>query len=108
MPTAVDRLEVLVLVDNVTDYLSTVPGYVETEVASYWRRGMRLLSGKCLCCAAHGLSCLITAHRSGGSHTLLFDTGPEEWVFERKAPPPTWPGYGEDDVFCFIRPNGAS
>jgi len=24
------------------------------------------------------------------------------------APPPGWPGYGKDDVFCFIRPNGGS
>ncbi len=78
MLTPVDRLEVLVLVDNVTDNLSTVPSYVETEMASQWRRGMRMLSGKCLCCAAHGLSCLITAHRGDRSHTLLFDTGPEE------------------------------
>ena len=24
------------------------------------------------------------------------------------APPLTWPGYGQDEVFCFIRPNGGS
>ena len=24
------------------------------------------------------------------------------------APPAAWPGYGKDDVFCFIRPNGGS
>jgi 7,8-dihydropterin-6-yl-methyl-4-(beta-D-ribofuranosyl)aminobenzene 5'-phosphate synthase len=83
MLQSVDRLEVTILVDNVTDNLSTVPRFVETETASHWRRGMRLLSGKCLCCAAHGLSCLITARQGDRSHSLLFDTGPEERVFER-------------------------
>ena len=81
----VDRAEVLVLVDNVTDNLSTGPAFVETEIASAWRRGMRLMSGKCLCCAAHGLSCLITLHVGDATRTLLFDTGPEEWVFERNV-----------------------
>src|SRR5207253_9288116 len=62
-----------------------VPSHVETEFNSHWRRGMRELSGKCLCCAAHGLSCLITAYRGDTARTLLFDTGPEEWVFERNV-----------------------
>jgi len=83
MLRVVDRLDIAILVDNVTDNLSSVPSFVETELSSHWKRGMRLLSGKCLCCAAHGLSCLITAHAKGSRHTLLFDTGPEEWVFER-------------------------
>jgi len=38
-----------------------------------------------LCCAAHGLSCLITVHHGTASHTVLFDTGPEEYSFERNA-----------------------
>jgi 7,8-dihydropterin-6-yl-methyl-4-(beta-D-ribofuranosyl)aminobenzene 5'-phosphate synthase len=46
---------------------------------------MKWLSGRCLCCAAHGLSCLITAHCNGEARTLLFDTGPDDWVFERNA-----------------------
>jgi 7,8-dihydropterin-6-yl-methyl-4-(beta-D-ribofuranosyl)aminobenzene 5'-phosphate synthase len=46
---------------------------------------MRILSGKCLCCANHGLSCLLTAHRGGRSHTVLFDTGPEADSFERNT-----------------------
>jgi 7,8-dihydropterin-6-yl-methyl-4-(beta-D-ribofuranosyl)aminobenzene 5'-phosphate synthase len=44
---------------------------------------MRVLSGKCICCASHGLSCLITAHRDGASHTMLFDSGPEASTLER-------------------------
>jgi 7,8-dihydropterin-6-yl-methyl-4-(beta-D-ribofuranosyl)aminobenzene 5'-phosphate synthase len=81
----VDSLEIAVIVDNVTDNLSSNPKYVETEVAGAWRRGMKWLGGKCLCCAAHGLSCLITTRIGDASHSLLFDTGPDEWVFERNV-----------------------
>jgi 7,8-dihydropterin-6-yl-methyl-4-(beta-D-ribofuranosyl)aminobenzene 5'-phosphate synthase len=80
-----DRVEVLVLVDNVTDSLSTVPAYVENEFPRLWKRGLRRLSGRCLCCAAHGLSCAITAWRGDTARTLLFDTGPDAWVFERNV-----------------------
>ncbi len=82
---AVDTLEISILVDNAVDSLSSNPPFVETEWAGLRRRGMRLLSGKCLCCAAHGLSYLITAGAESGNRTLLFDSGPEEWVFERNA-----------------------
>lgn len=56
----VESLEITALGDNATDRLSTNPGFVETEMASAWRRGDERLSGGCICCAAHGLSCLIT------------------------------------------------
>jgi 7,8-dihydropterin-6-yl-methyl-4-(beta-D-ribofuranosyl)aminobenzene 5'-phosphate synthase len=83
--TPVDTLEITVLVDNTTDSLSSNPDFVETEFAWLRRHGMKWLSGKCLCCAAHGLSCLVTARIGGASHSLLFDTGPDEWVFERNV-----------------------
>ena len=82
---AVDKVEVLVLVDNVTDNLSTVPAYVENELPRLLKRGLRRLSGRCLCCGAHGLSCAITAWRGDTARTLLFDTGPDAWVFERNV-----------------------
>ncbi len=86
MPLApVDRLEILVLVDNATDILSSTPSHVESEFAGLTRRGIRMMAGKCLCCAAHGLSCLVTAHRGAASHTVLFDTGPEDYAFERNV-----------------------
>ena len=84
-PRPVDRLEVHILVDNATDSLSSVPSHVETEFAYLNRKGMRILPGKCICCANHGLSCLITAHRGGVTHTVLFDTGPEADTFERNT-----------------------
>lgn len=81
----VERLEVQILVDNATDMLSSTPAHVESEGAGLIRRGVRIMAGKCLCCAAHGLSCLLTAERGGVRHTLLFDTGPEEYAFERNV-----------------------
>jgi 7,8-dihydropterin-6-yl-methyl-4-(beta-D-ribofuranosyl)aminobenzene 5'-phosphate synthase len=80
-----DRVEVLVLVDNVTDNLSSAPGFVENELPRLGRRGLRLWSGRCMCCAAHGFSCAVTAWRGDVCKTLLFDTGPDNWVFERNV-----------------------
>lgn len=80
-----DRVEVLVLVDNVTDSLSKAPAYVENEFPRLWKRGLRRLSGHCLCCGAHGLSCAVTAWRGDAARTLLFDTGPDAAVFERNV-----------------------
>ena len=81
----VDSLELLVLVDNATDMLSSTPSHVESEGAGLMRRGVRMMGGKCLCCAAHGLSCLITVERGGVRRTMLFDSGPEEYAFERNV-----------------------
>lgn len=85
MLTAVDKLEVNIVVDNATDSLSSVPSHVESEFSYLKRKGMRVLTGKCLCCANHGLSCLITAQRGAQTHVVLFDTGPEADSFDRNA-----------------------
>jgi 7,8-dihydropterin-6-yl-methyl-4-(beta-D-ribofuranosyl)aminobenzene 5'-phosphate synthase len=83
--TPVDHLEIQVLVDNATDMLSSTPKHVESELGGFIRRGIRIWAGKCLCCAAHGLSCLVTAQRDGKSRVVLFDTGPEDYAFERNV-----------------------
>jgi len=80
-----DRAEILILVDNVTDNLSSVPAYVETEMPRLWKRGLKLLSGRCMCCAAHGLACAVTVWRGDTAHTLLFDTGPDDSVLGRNV-----------------------
>ncbi len=80
-----DQVDVTVIIDNVTDSLSSTPAFVENEWTSHWRRGMKSLGGRCLCCAAHGLSCLVTVTSGANRRTILFDTGPEEWVFERNV-----------------------
>ncbi|MDI1347542.1 MAG: MBL fold metallo-hydrolase [Pseudolabrys sp.] len=83
--TAVDKVDIQVLVDNTTDGLSSTPANVENEFAFATRRGLRASSGRCLCCAVHGLSCLITVQRGDTRHTVLFDSGPEDYAFERNT-----------------------
>jgi 7,8-dihydropterin-6-yl-methyl-4-(beta-D-ribofuranosyl)aminobenzene 5'-phosphate synthase len=91
MPSAknvltVDRLEVLVLVDNATDSLSTNPANVTAEWSGLLTGGrMRMISGQNICCAHHGLSLMISAHRGSEKRTLLFDAGPEGATFLRNA-----------------------
>ena len=73
----IDRLEVLVLVDNATDSLSTTPKFVIPEWPALQAAGrLPTLSGEVICRAHHGLSLLLTAHVDGERHTLLFDAGP--------------------------------
>lgn len=83
---AVDRLEVLVLVDNVTDSLSSTPKNVIPEWTGLITGGrMHIISGGAICCAHHGLSLLVTAHVNGEPRTLLLDAGPEGATFQRNA-----------------------
>jgi 7,8-dihydropterin-6-yl-methyl-4-(beta-D-ribofuranosyl)aminobenzene 5'-phosphate synthase len=81
----VDSLDVLIVVDNLVDSLSSTPGYVEGEWTRLWARGLSSISGRCLCCGAHGLSCAISVRFGDSERTLLFDTGPDEAVFERNV-----------------------
>jgi 7,8-dihydropterin-6-yl-methyl-4-(beta-D-ribofuranosyl)aminobenzene 5'-phosphate synthase len=82
----VDRLDVLVLVDNVTDSLSTNPKTAVSEWTGLLTGGrLPLLSGRATCCAHHGLSLLITAHVGTTKRTLLFDAGPEAATFLRNV-----------------------
>jgi 7,8-dihydropterin-6-yl-methyl-4-(beta-D-ribofuranosyl)aminobenzene 5'-phosphate synthase len=81
----VDKLEILILVDNATDGLSSAPAHVENEFAFATRRGLRASSARCLCCAVHGLSCLVSAWHGTVRRTVLFDSGPEDYAFERNT-----------------------
>jgi 7,8-dihydropterin-6-yl-methyl-4-(beta-D-ribofuranosyl)aminobenzene 5'-phosphate synthase len=81
----VDRLEIQVLVDNVTDTLSSAPAFVTREWPMLQRQGMRVMAGGALCCANHGLALVITAHGPGGPRTLLFDGGPVDYAVERNG-----------------------
>ena len=84
-PVAASRIEILVLVDNVLDMLSTTPSFVTRESVLLRRRGMKRSTGGAFCCASHGLSLLVTAHGPGGPRTVLFDGGPVDMSFERNA-----------------------
>jgi 7,8-dihydropterin-6-yl-methyl-4-(beta-D-ribofuranosyl)aminobenzene 5'-phosphate synthase len=81
----VDRLDIQVLVDNVTDSLSSTPAFVTREWVTLQRQGMRITAGASLCCANHGLSLVITAHGADGARTLLFDGGPVDYAVERNG-----------------------
>ena len=82
----VDRLEVLVLMDNATDSLSTNPKNVTAEWSGLLTGGrLRMISGQNICCAHHGLSLLIGAYIGKERRTLLFDAGPEGATFLRNA-----------------------
>ncbi len=81
----IDKVEIHVLVDNATDSLSSISSHAESEFAYLDRHWMEELSGDMLCCACHGLALLIPATRGNQAHTVLFDSGPEEYAFERNT-----------------------
>jgi len=82
----VDRLEIQVLVDNVTDSLSRAPSFVTREWNMLRRNGLKRSSGPALCCANHGLALVLTLHRGGATHRFLFDGGPDPYAIERNGP----------------------
>lgn len=82
----VDRLDVLVLIDNATDSLSTNPKNVIPEWTGLLSGGrLRMIAGQNICCAHHGLSLLIRAQIGSEKRTLLFDAGPEGATFLRNT-----------------------
>lgn len=82
----VDALEVQVLVDNVTDSLSTVPKDVTNEVSVLMKKGsLKVAAGEYRCCAHHGLSLVITTRAGGDARTLIFDAGPEAYTVTRNG-----------------------
>ena len=82
----VDSLEVLVIMDNATDSLSTNPKNVIPEWSGLLTGGrLRMLCGRNICCAHHGLSLLIRAQSGSERRSLLLDAGPEGATFLRNA-----------------------
>lgn len=82
-----DELDMLVVVDNETDTLSSIDDGVPQvpEVARHAARtpsSRRFEDHDCklvfdqLCCACHGYSVLVTARRDGVERSILFDVGP--------------------------------
>jgi 7,8-dihydropterin-6-yl-methyl-4-(beta-D-ribofuranosyl)aminobenzene 5'-phosphate synthase len=84
---ALDELEILVVVDNETDTLSSVDDGVP-QIPEIVHLAARTPSSRkhdghdCkvvldqLCCACHGLSVLVTGRANGQVRRLLFDVGP--------------------------------
>ncbi|KAF7717217.1 Uncharacterized protein PECH_007493 [Penicillium ucsense] len=94
----VDSLEAIVIIDNELDPMS--PPAPETVGVSGNMRTIGLHSKHPLtdrggadsemrmediCCAAHGLSILVTATKGEKKHAMLFDAGPEEDIWERNV-----------------------
>lgn len=78
-------MEVSVLVDNGVDPLSSVPEWVTGENTVLRAKGLMLMSGHARCCAAHGLSLVITARIGSDIQILLFDAGPEAYTVARNG-----------------------
>lgn len=81
----IDSLEALVLVDNVTDSLSTVPAGVVNEHGRLLQAGMKEMSGEAKCCAHHGLSLVLAARAGRETRFVMFDAGPEAYTVERNG-----------------------
>lgn len=84
---ALDELELLVVMDNETDTLSSVdeglPQLPEVAQLAARLAPSRHYEGHAcktvfdqLCCGCHGLSVLLTGRRGDEEHTILFDVGP--------------------------------
>jgi 7,8-dihydropterin-6-yl-methyl-4-(beta-D-ribofuranosyl)aminobenzene 5'-phosphate synthase len=86
MPRELDRAEIFVLVDNVSDGMSTVPEGVSGEVANLLKAGAEEFTGDGLCCACWGLSLVLTGQIGDLQHTLLFDAGPASYAVDHNAP----------------------
>ena len=82
----VDACDVTVLIDNVTDLLSSVPANVTQQTNNLMKTGkVKELSGTCACCAHWGLSLVINVKSGRKSHSVLFDSGPEGATLERNG-----------------------
>jgi len=82
---SLDSLTVDVLTDDVSDnYVSKTP-FAESEFSNVVRRGASVISGEALLCANLGFGLRLVSNVGGKSHTLLFDTGPEEAIFIRNC-----------------------
>ena len=81
-----DGADVLVLVDNVSDGLSSVPEGVTNEMDNIMEAGVPCFSGDHLCFACFGISLVIKAKVNGESHCVLFDGGPNGTAVEHNVP----------------------
>ena len=81
----VDRLTVHVVVDNITDMLSSRPEHVTSELRVLMAAGMKELAGESLCSAHHGLCLAVTAHLGNQKRTVLFDAGPDPYALLRNG-----------------------
>lgn len=80
-----DALRVTVLVDNVSDLLSTTPSSVTSHLANLKKGEGWRATGSCLCCANWGLSLALDIEVEGNVSRILFDAGPDRQTLRRNA-----------------------
>ncbi|KAF2815196.1 metallo-beta-lactamase superfamily protein [Mytilinidion resinicola] len=96
--TEIDSLSIVAIIDNELDPISPCQNSLVTQTGGIRELGVfsphdapdrgegaKEFRMSSICCGAHGLSLMITATKGDKSHTLLFDTGPEESAWERNA-----------------------
>ncbi len=83
---ALDSADVFVLIDNVSDGLSTVPDGVTNEVDNLIEAGAKEFSGEGLCCACWGISLVVTGRIGKRTRTVLFDAGPAAYAVDHNVP----------------------
>ena len=81
-----DGADVFVLVDNVSDGLSSVPDGVTNEMDNLMEAGAESFSGDGLCFACFGISLIVTGQVQNRASTVLFDGGPTGFAVEHNAP----------------------
>ena len=81
-----DGTEVFVLVDNVSDALSSVPEGVTSEFDNLVEAGAESFSGDGFCFACFGISLIVTGWIEDRVHTVLFDGGPTGLAVEHNVP----------------------
>jgi 7,8-dihydropterin-6-yl-methyl-4-(beta-D-ribofuranosyl)aminobenzene 5'-phosphate synthase len=86
LPEALDGAEVCVLIDNVSDGLSTLPDGVTDEVTNLRAAGAEAFTGDGLCIACWGLSLVVTGRVGDRQHSILFDAGPAGFAIDHNTP----------------------
>src|SRR5262245_25308385 len=81
-----DGADVFVLIDNVSDGLSSVPDGVFNEMDNLMEAGAKSFSGDGLCFACFGISLVVTGRVGDRVHGVLFDGGPSGLALEHNAP----------------------
>jgi len=81
-----DGAEVFVLVDNVSDALSSVPEGVASEFQNLAAAGAESISGDGFCFACFGISLLVSGRIGNLVQRVLFDGGPTSLALEHNVP----------------------
>ncbi|EJU04313.1 hypothetical protein DACRYDRAFT_48508 [Dacryopinax primogenitus] len=87
----VDSCILQIVVDNSIEWMTKFPAGFTSEIATHLqdkprideKTGAPFVDLDRYCCAAHGLSLLITTRLGNQTHCTLFDTGPDALTLER-------------------------